>query len=71
MGAQLSAGKPSSAPPRASGLSIVLQGATADVDAEYQQIDATTNAQVKLAALPPCKRNFCESSSSPQRAEPA
>jgi hypothetical protein len=45
-----------------SGLSIVLQGATADVDAEYQQIDATTNTQVKLAALPPCKRNFCESS---------
>jgi hypothetical protein len=26
-----------------SGLSIVLQGAMADVDAEYQQIDATTN----------------------------
>jgi len=41
-----------------SGLSIVLQGAMADVDSEYQQIDATTNTAGEARSVAAVQAKF-------------
>lgn len=41
-----------------SGLSIVLQGAMADVDSEYQQLDATTNTAGEARTVTGVQSNF-------------
>jgi hypothetical protein len=41
-----------------SGLSIVLQGAMADIDSEYQQIDATTNTAGEARSVAAVQAKF-------------